>query len=379
MTLLRILFLLTLCITLEACSREPTLPNGHLETVRAETVANTLFYSGTIQPMATHVVTSPVDGAIINMPFQYGEMVKQDQTLFLISSAKFLADYKAALLQYVKAKSEFNNGQTQLKEAEFLHKNELISDDDYKMKQSTYYASQLGLLQARDAMELLLRQTDIKDVNLNTLTIADIDKITQAMHLQKKSENIRITAPANGVVLSASKSEDDSKKFFNGDAVKQGDVLAIIGNMTGLAVRVRVNELVVNQLKVGQKVKVTGIAFPEYILNGTIARVDHQGEASNGGLPTFTVQIVVAALTPEEQAKIHAGMSSQVEIDISESNQITVPIHALQEKAGKSYVQIYNRKKHKLEDILVRTGKTSQESVTILSGLKVGDRIVVPA
>ncbi len=51
---------------------------------------------------------------------------------------------------------------------------------------------QLALLQAKDALEILLHQLDIKDIDLYKLTIADIDKITQALHLQMNSENLRI-------------------------------------------------------------------------------------------------------------------------------------------------------------------------------------------
>lgn len=371
--------LLTITLALSACSSEPSIPNGKLETVKTQTVNNTLFYTGNIQPLTTRVVTSPADGVIVDMPFQYGDTVTEKQSLFIISSSKFLSDYKSALLQFVKAKSEFNTNQSQLKESEFLHKNELISEDEYKMKQSSYYAAQLGLLQARDALDTLLQQMDIKDIDLGKLTIADIDKITNAMHLEKKSENIRITSPAKGIVLSASKSEDDAKKFFKGDVVKQGDVLGIIGDMTGLSVRVRVNELVVNQLKAGQNVKITGIAFPQYVLNGRIDRVDHQGEASNGGPPTFAVLITVPTLTPQQQDEIHAGMSSQVEINLSEDERIVVPLSAIKEKGGETYVQVYDAKKHKLEDMMVRTGKSTENSVTILSGLKPGDRIAIPA
>ena len=313
------------------------------------------------------------------MPFQYGDKVTKGKTLFIISSAKFLSDYKSALLQYVKAKSEFNNSQTQLKESQFLFKNELISEDDYKMKQSNYYASQLGLLQARDALEILLLQMNLKDVDLKTLTIADIDKISQAMHLQNKSENIALVAPADGFVLSAGKGTDEAKKYMKGDTVKQGDVLGIIGDMNGLTVNVRVNELIVNQLRNGQKVQVTGIAFPEYILQGEIERVDHQGESTNGGLPTFSVEIKVSSLTPAQREKIHVGMSAQVKININESKSLLVPVKAIREKSGKSYVKKYDEKDHKLHDVDVATGKSNQETVSILSGLNPGDRIVIPA
>lgn len=373
----RIIVILVMALSLQACSREPRVEGGHVVTVQPHASANTLFYSGTIQPIRTLVVTTAADGAVVEMPFQYGEKVEAGQLLFLISSSKFLTDYKSALLQYIKAKSEFNTGQTQLSESTFLHKNKLISDDEYKMKQSSYYAAQLGLLQAKDTLQNLLQQLDIKDVNLYSLTIADIDKITQRMQ-EVSSENLRVISPASGVILAASKSEDETKKVMKGDVVKQGDVLAVIGDMTGLSVRIKVNELTVNQLASGQKVKVTGIAFPDDTLNGNILRVERQGESTGGGLPTFTVEVVVPKLTLAQQKIIHAGMSAKVEIDIEEEPQIMIPITAVTEKNGDSFVTVYDEKIDKTREVLVKTGKTTIDSVAIISGLKAGDKIVVP-
>lgn len=370
---------LMLVISLCACSREPNA-NQHqnIVTVSANTFSNTLYYSGTIQPLQTIVVASPVDGVVVDMPFQYGEPVKAGQLLFMISSAKFLTDYKTALMQYIKAKSDFNTNKTLLSEATFLHKNQLISDDEFKMKQSAYYASQLTLLQAKDTLENLLQQLGIKKFNLYDLTIADVDKITAEMHLRMNAENLQMTAPATGIVLSPSKNENEIKKLMKGDMVKQGDVLALIGDMSGMNVRIKVNELIVNQLKIGQKVKITGIAFPDEILQGEIKRVDRQGESTGGGFPTFNVEVSVLKLTQAQQNLIHAGMSAKVQMDIKQAPQIMIPITAINEKNGQPFLRGYNEKTGKIQLIAIRTGKTTLDSIAVLSGIKPGDKIVIP-
>lgn len=376
---LSIRFFLILTISfLPGCGKSSKEANNNIVTIKSLAYSNTLFYSGTIQPFKTLVVTTPADGAVTEMPFQYGEVVKAGQLLFMISSAKFLTDYKSSLMTYIKAKSEFNTAQMQLTESEFLHKNGLISDDDFKMKKSSYYTAQLGLLQAKDALENLLQQSDIKNINLSELNISNVDKIMQALRLQARSENLRIIAPADGIILSSSKNEEDHKKIAKGDVVKQGDVLAVIGDMSCLSVRIKVNELTVNQLKVGQQVKVSGIAFPDYTLMGEINRIDHQGETSNGGLPTFSVVIMVPTITQAQQKIIHVGMSAQVEIKIEEESQIMIPIAALLEKNGHSYVRLYDDKTRKTNIVAVKTGKTTIDSVAILDGLKSGDKVALP-
>ena len=365
-------------VLLLACSREPKLKDAHLETVAPQSSSSTLFYSGSILPLRSLVIPSPVDGVVVEMPMQYGEAVEPGKLVFMLSSAKFLADYKAALMQYIKAKSDFNTSKVQLSEGDFLHKNLLISDDDFKVKQANYYSSRLVLLQAKDALENLLQQMDIKDVDLYNLTIADIDKIDQAMHLQKKSENLRILSPAVGVLLAPAKGDEDSKKVAKGDVVKQGDVLAIIGDMSGISVRIKVNELTVNQLKVGQKVKVTGIAFPDHVLDGKISRVDRQAETSSSGIPSFAVEVAVAELTKPQQLAIHVGMSAKVEINLSDDERMMIPVAAILEKNGASFVKALDQKSGKIKEVLVQTGKSTPVSVAVLTGLKAGDKIVVP-
>lgn len=370
--------ILVLSFLFSACSKENKHSSTQNLTVQAKPFSSTLFYSGTIQPISTMVVPSPVDGIVMDMPFQFGETVKKGQLLFQISSTKFMSDYKTALMQYIKAKSDFNNAQSQLSEAEFLHKNQLISDDDYKMKASNYYAARLGLLQAKDNLETLLHQLDIKTQNVYSINIEDIDKITQAMNSQMNADHLQISAPETGIILSPRKNDDEIKKIVKGDAVKQGDVLAIIGDLSGLNVTIKVNELTVNQLKVGQTVSITGIAFQEDVLKGEIKRIDRQGESSNGGLPNFSVEVTVPHLTEVQQKLIHVGMSAKVQIDIQEESKMMIPIRALVEKNGETYLKRMDPQNGNVTEVAVKTGKTSMEAVAILSGISPGDQIVIP-
>ena len=78
------------------------MPNAHLETVTSKSLSSTLYYSGTIQPLRSLVVPSPVDGVVVEMPLQYGEAVEPGKLVFMLSSAKFLTDYKSALMQYIE-------------------------------------------------------------------------------------------------------------------------------------------------------------------------------------------------------------------------------------------------------------------------------------
>jgi len=358
-----------------------TMNKSTTVTVTKAPLTTTLYYSGIVQPLKTIVITSPTDGVISDMSFHYGDEVKAGQLLFSISSDKFQTDYKTALMQYIKAKTDFINSQSQMREGQFLHKNQLISDDDFKAKKINYYNAQLTMVQAKETLDSLLKQLDLHGINFNNLTIEDIDKITELLRAQNGTQAIRMVAPAAGVILLPNKgegSEGELKKVAKGDQMKQGDLLAVVGDVSGLMIHINVSEFNVNQLKVGQKVQVTGAAFPDFTLQGEISAINRQGEPSQGGLPTFPVEIVVPKLAAEAQAVIHMGMSAKVAIEIGGAAKITVPIQAVIQKNGETYVNVKDEKTGKIHEIPVKTGQTTQDSVVIESNLAPGEKIVIP-
>lgn len=377
-----ITFLLLIVFATSGCShKENTSTTGESDivTVSLKPLITNLLYAGTVQPLKAIVVTTPADGVVEDMSFHYGDVVKAQQPLFAIQSSKFQADYKNALMQYVKAKTDATNNESLLREAEFLHKNQLISDDDYKGRKTTYYTAQLGLVQAKDALSVMMKQLDMKGFDYEKLTVTDIDKISSLLHQKENLETIHIASPANGVVLLAMKDDSESSiKISKGSQVKQGDTLAMIGDVSGLVIHINVNEFNINQLKVGQKVKVSGTAFSQFMLDGQISGVDRQAQTASGGVPVFAVEIVVPKLTVTQQAIIHVGMSAKVQITIEGEPVISVPFTAVYTKNNTAYIKMQDRDSHKIIEVPVRTGSTTENEVVIESPLKAGDKIVVP-
>ena len=337
---------------------------------------NALYYAGVIEPFKSTVVTSPADGVVESMAFHYGDTVAAGQLLFIINSEKFQSDYKTALTQYLKAKNDYEGGRNQLKQGQFLHDNQLISDDDFKARQTNFYSAQLSFLQTKDTLAVLLKQLDVKEVNLYDLSIADIDKIDTAMHLQEGAQKLHIKAPVAGMVLLPVKTEANAqKKLLSGDAVKQGDLLGLVADKSGFSIRINVNELDINQIKLGQKVRVTGSAFPEDVLEGEVTGIDHQAEVNSSGSPSFAVEVTIPQLTLAQQTEIHVGMSAKVEVNVDEESHLSVPIVAVKEKNGSAYVSRLNPKTKRYEDVAIRTGKTSAADVVVLDNLQPGDQI----
>lgn len=379
---MKFLLILLLVVTLYSClHHHNNAAKKSLLTVESRSLTTTLYYSGIIEPFKTTVITCPADGVVSDMSFNFGDTIKTGQPLFIIASEKFDTDYKNALMQYIKAKTDFNNAATQLNESKFLHKNLLISDDDFKAKETTYYTAQLAMIQARTALDAMIKQIDLKNFKLDDLKIQDVNKITQLLQAENNKQLLKIAAPVDGMILMAGKSDGNSgdlKRLSKGDSVKQGDVLAVIGNANGLTIHVNVSEFNINQLQIGQRVAVTGAAFPDFILSGAITGLDRQAQSSQNGLPVFPVEIVVPQLTKAQREQIHMGMSAKVAITINGKAEITIPIKAVVEKNGASFVTVSDAKTGKLREVMVKTGQTTLDSVVIEDNLAAGEKIVVP-
>jgi multidrug efflux pump subunit AcrA (membrane-fusion protein) len=360
------------------CSQEKnTLTHAHDVLVKKEKIITSVYYSGIIQPLKTMIVTSPEEGIVEEMSFHYGDVVDLNQPLFTINSAKFQSDYKVALMQYIKSKTEFNNSRSQLSEAKFLHQHELISDDDFKAKQTNFYTSQLSFIEAENVLTSMLKQLNAKELNLSHLNIENIDKINQVLNAKEGAQKIKIVAPAKGVALIPIKNEGEEsnlKKISQGGDVKKGDVLAMIGDVSGYTIRISVNEFNVNQLQRGQKVKVTGTAFPQYVLEGEIASIDRQGQPAQGGLPVFPVEIIIPKVDAAARAVIHIGMSAKVEVNIESKLLLTIPIAAVFTKQGSPHVKL--AKDQKIIETPIQTGMTTASRVVVEANLEEGDHVV---
>jgi len=104
------------CTCLWAChgSEKKSNDSSRIMTVTSQPTTTTLFYSGIIQPLKSIVITTPAEGVVEDMKFNYGDHVQAGQLLFTINSEKFQTDYKSGLMEYIKSKNEFDTNNTQL-------------------------------------------------------------------------------------------------------------------------------------------------------------------------------------------------------------------------------------------------------------------------
>src|SRR3990167_6504922 len=190
-----------------------------------------------------------------------------------------------------------------------------------------------------------------------------------------------IYATGSGVALFPPKNDNSggsSGVVTEGSTIKTGQLLLAIGDLSGLKANFTVSEINIDRIKTGMDVIVTGNAFPNIVLHGSITSVSAQAKQDSGGsgLSVYAVEIKIPNVNAKDMEKIRVGMTAKFEIDIKSSPKIMLPINAIFQKNGNSYVNIMNAT-GKPAATLVETGETTPVEVEITSGVKSGDKVLV--
>ena len=190
-------------------------------------------------------------------------------------------------------------------------------------------------------------------------------------NLQDAMNNYTITAPISGTII-----EKDAKV---GDAVKAGDTLCIVYDLSYLEMRINVDELQISSISVGQQVQITADAVPDKTYVGTVTRVSMKGTA-NGGTTTYPVSIRI-----DDTDGLRPGMNANAEIVVAEAkNALVVPNAAVMRG---SYVLVTKDSPSAANAdttmeapegfvyVPVKTGVSDDDYTQIVSGIQEGDTI----
>ncbi len=369
--------ILILTSLLTACSGSTSHKTDTLKTytVKSTSLHKILYFTGTLQPLHESTIASPVDAVVESMPYHYGQPVKKGEVVFTLNSADLQRQYNDTLTDYLKAKDSYTIAKAKFTGTEDLWSAGLISKNNYLSEKSSLNTARITLMQSTHKLtEMLEKMGDARDNGLSSLSFAEFDNVRLA--LKSQHNLIRLKASRTGVLLYPPKATGENvARISVGSAVKSGQVLGLLGDLSGVSVEIDIPEVDITEIKPGMPATVRGVAFGKQALKGKLVAINAQASASNGNaLPSFTAIVEVKSLTETQQTLLKVGMSAAVELSIDSTDKLLIPLAAIQQKNGKSMVEIQTPDgKTSLRP--VTTGPVNDDSVVIESGLKAGDRV----
>jgi HlyD family secretion protein len=156
-------------------------------------------------------------------------------------------------------------------------------------------------------------------------------KVTNAKNsLTKAKESVdkmAVKSPIAGVITAVNNS--------NGDNVQTAKSVLTVVDMSTIKVKVSVDELDIQKIKLGQKAQIKFDAIKDKTYEGAVETIAQTGTTQNN---VTTYDVVVAVTNPEG---IKLGMNANVTIKVeSKENALVIPAEALVESNGKKFVRV---------------------------------------
>ena len=377
--------------------------------VEPRRLTRAVIVTGRLAPRREVDITSPMSGKIASVHVPFGARVERGQPLIELDVAEVRIQHRDAEAARIKALERFNetrnwsegvdasrarrsvtkagieleDSRSRLGETEFLLERGVIPASEHEAAERSFHSRQLDLEAAEQDLATVLAKGEadgrVAQLELEN-ALARVEELDQTLRLAV------LRAPVAGVVMrpqAASSSDFEGggrERIAGGDSVTQGERLLVVGDLEGLSVVGRVDEVDVTRIEPGDPVSVRGDAYPGTVLHGIVERVSSQAitEARSRSLPSFEIAAVIESIDDRQRAVLRIGMSAVMEVIVlDKADALLVPINAVVLDEGRPSVRV--ARDDDVVRIPVTVGETTADSIEIVEGVVPGDRILVDA
>jgi membrane fusion protein (multidrug efflux system) len=329
----------------------PPAPEVVVETVKAESLPLELEYSARTAGFREVQVRAQVSGILQERTYLEGSQVDKGQVMFRIDPRIYQAALSRAKGALAQEQARFRQTDRDLKRIRELQKKGYASESELDNAVSNYEQSKANI-QAAEA-EMLSKQIDLD----YTTVKAPISGITSQETVSEGS--LMVAGDPNASLLSNITQLDPIYVNF---AAPDSDVESVRSSLRDGSLVLPDNGKMGVQITLGD-----GTIYP---LEGT---VDFTGSLVNRGTGTVSARAVV----PNPEQKLLPGQFVRVQIKgLSLPNAMTLPERAIAQGPAGTFVYVVDaggmaRKRQ------VTTGRTANGRWVIVSGVSVGDRVIV--
>ena len=375
-------------------------------------VSSSIKLIGRLAPLREIEITSRIKGRVAAVHVRPGDRVSEGQRLVDMDIAEVRLERGEAQVAWIKARDRVEALENWSDHADVSRARRAVSKSSIALEASKNRLEETGLLLERGIIpaseheaaqrEHRSRRLDLQSAEQDLRAIlaqgaAELDVARQELDnanarlksIEETLSQASVTATASGVVMhpgrrvtggEAAGSAGAGEELKRGASVDQGDLLLTIGDLEGLTIVGRVDEVNVTRLRLGQAVTIVGDAFPGIELRGTVVRISSQAvsSADERGAPFFEVAAAVESLTGEQRRALRLGMSATFEVVVYEKDDaLLVPVEAVEVGGDSPRLRVRDRATGEVRLVEVTTGITTLDSVEIVDGIAAGDVIVL--
>ncbi len=311
---------------------------------------------GDIEPKQRFAVKSKIPGIIKNCFVEVGDKVKAGDPLFEIGPDPTPSERTGVGRATDRAQATYDRSKAKYERYRGLQNSGIISKQDYEDAKEEYELAKVSLAEAEENRDIALKGR----IDTGSARVESV-----------------IRAPADGTLLTRAVNPGDPIVPLT--SFQPGTELAAIADVRDLLFRGTVDEIDVGRLQDGlpARIKIGALASGE--ITGKLTRIAPQSRVKDGAT-IFDVEIT---LDPNQKVVLRAGYSCNAGIIIQEKKDVLlIPERLVTYEKGKEKASVEvpgPTPKAPPRKIEVQVGISDGLNVEVLSGLKLGDKVLEKA
>ena len=360
---------------------------SRLVTVETGTMLRSVVATGKVEPITKVEIKSKANGIIERLLVDVDQIVQPGQVLAELDKENLTARLREARANLQAAEAAHEAAVAQLRkneieaespDVEFAKRNHARAEQLFDQK----LVSQSALDEARTALDqaqnrqraasgqLVIARARVAEAMANT---------AQARAAVERAEeelaNATIKAPIRGTVLTRDVEVGSPvSSILNLGA--NATLVMTLGDIERVFVRGRVDEADIGQVQLGQAARITTETFRDRVFDGRVTQISPIG-VERDNVTTFEVEVSIE--NPGKELK--ANMTANAEIILEQfPGSLLVPEAAVTYDAQRNtFVDVVDAgAPDGRRRVAVKVGVGNGTKIQVLTGLKAGDRVVLP-
>ncbi|MFN0117459.1 MAG: efflux RND transporter periplasmic adaptor subunit [Elusimicrobiota bacterium] len=294
---------------------------------------------GIIEALNISVIKSQVDEFVQKKWVNEGDPVKKGQVLMELTQDKIRIDYDQSQLNYNNTINEYKKA---LRE--------------FTIQKKLFMSKAVAKAQVEEAERNVERSKSSRDISAQQFKL-----------VEEKLKSTTVLSPIDGIVL-----KDHTKPDI---PITSGKELFTIGDVSQFIVRTKIDELDMNQIKLGLPTAIQVDAFPDKKIEGVVKSIATQAERE-----AFAKLEVLIDIVDDGGVQLKHNLSVKTIIRSEEiPNAIGIPVPAIIRKKGNQGWVLVKNTWNLIQEKTVELGSPAGELIEIKSGLKSGDEVGIPS
>lgn len=249
----------------------------------------------------------------------------------------------SAELQVKQAKADQEEAHRQLGIKKSLLESGAIANEEYLQTKTAANRADMALEVANENLRRtkaeIQKAMEASEVKGSQVRRIEIQK-EAVQQKEKELEKAYIKSPIAGTITRVN-AKLGRLATVASDSMVSSRALFIVENLSDLRMRVYVSEYDIGKVSVGQKVSITSDTLNKDKVSAVVARIAPTGELKQNSTTREMVIPVEIQITGKDK-RLLAGVSAQATIELDKKdNVLKVPVDALYEKEGESYVALF--------------------------------------